>query len=157
DAGKDQFFADMKAKMTPAFSAWQDKELCIQFTPSGDIQRYQCLDNTLRNADGTYSPDVTKAHVIAHDGVRINSKNRYQGTPLETIHITEPTIIYSTEDIEVRGLLNGQVTVVSERDVRIGGDVQYYDQGPFSTDRFGAIAERDIMIPHYSPSHRYFE
>jgi hypothetical protein len=136
----DQFFDGLESEASSIFSHWKTLDashLCLQFTADGRVERWQCSPNS-----------------IANGGVPVTALNRYIGSgPLETISLLEPVVIYVRDDVEVRGVYNSQVTLVSEKNIRIGGDIQDAEQGPYSPNRFGAIAQNDIVVPHYIPSH----
>ncbi len=58
-------------------------------------------------------------------------------------------IISSTDEIDIYGTVSGNLTIHSERDIEIIGDVQYNDNpivNPNSTDFLGLVAEQDIRV-----------
>ncbi len=58
-------------------------------------------------------------------------------------------VIYSSEDINVFGTLNGQVTIYSEQDIHIQDDLVYAvdpTTNPSSNDMLGLIANNDVII-----------
>ena len=58
-------------------------------------------------------------------------------------------VIYSSENIRVLGTLNGQVTIYTEKDIYIDGDLVYADDplsNPNSNDMLGLIAHNDVIV-----------
>lgn len=58
-------------------------------------------------------------------------------------------VISSSEDIEVKGQVNGRYTLHSSKDVRITGDIEYKDnplQNFNSEDLLGIVSEKNIII-----------
>ncbi|HKI46641.1 MAG TPA: DUF4900 domain-containing protein [Balneolales bacterium] len=58
-------------------------------------------------------------------------------------------VITSYGNITVQGTLKGQVTVYSEKNINISGDMTYADdpqKDPSSTDMLGLIAQNDIVV-----------
>jgi cytoskeletal protein CcmA (bactofilin family) len=58
-------------------------------------------------------------------------------------------VISSTEDVHVRGVLSGRVTIHSEKDVRIIGDITYKnnpESNPLSTDMMGIVANNNVVV-----------
>lgn len=69
-------------------------------------------------------------------------------------------VISSSENIEVEGVVNGQVTVHSEKDIEIMGDLVYEnpnfdnpDEGPISDDRLGLVSEGDTIVDRDAHRH----
>ncbi|HKJ66602.1 MAG TPA: DUF4900 domain-containing protein [bacterium] len=59
------------------------------------------------------------------------------------------SVISSTEDVYVKGVVNGPVTLHSEDDIIIDGDITYQDDprdNPDSDDMLGLISERKIIV-----------
>lgn len=58
-------------------------------------------------------------------------------------------VISSSEDVYVKGELNGEITLHSEKDVRISGDITYADdptQNPNSDDMLGIVSGGDVVV-----------
>ena len=50
-------------------------------------------------------------------------------------------------DVNVSGTLNGQLTIASEDDIDITGDVKYH-QYPGGNDVLGLVADNDVAVVH---------
>lgn len=58
-------------------------------------------------------------------------------------------VITSSGNVTVQGTLKGQVTLYSEQDINISGDIDYFkdpQKDPSSTDMLGLIAQNDIVV-----------
>jgi hypothetical protein len=58
-------------------------------------------------------------------------------------------VISSTEDISIKGTVNGSYTVHSEKNIEISGDIVYNDNpidNPNSTDLLGIVSEKNVTI-----------
>lgn len=58
-------------------------------------------------------------------------------------------VITSTGNVTVQGTLKGQVTLYSEKNINISGDIDYSKdplKNPSSTDMLGLIAQNDIVV-----------
>lgn len=58
-------------------------------------------------------------------------------------------VISSSQDISMRGTIDGQYTVHSEQNIRITGDVRYNEDPadhPGSTDLLGIVSEKEVVI-----------
>lgn len=70
-----------------------------------------------------------------------------------TITLSGPTVITTSNnrDIHVEGVVNGQITVVSDRDLYIENDIVCNTNplsNPNSTDLLGLVAERDVIVQY---------
>lgn len=72
--------------------------------------------------------------------------------PPDTVAVTDiaPTgVIYSEEDVRVKGVLNGQLTVYSEENIYIDDDIVLADDpmtNPNSTDILGLVAKENVYV-----------
>jgi hypothetical protein len=72
--------------------------------------------------------------------------------PPDTVKLTDiaPTgVIYSKEEVRVKGVMNGKLTVYTDKDIFIDDDLVYADDpnaNPNSDDILGLVAENDIMV-----------
>ncbi|MCX7985085.1 MAG: DUF4900 domain-containing protein [Bacteroidetes bacterium] len=93
------------------------------------------------------------------DGYVIIRKGSWTGQRTDSIRIPySPTpsstrlVIYSNQDIRVRGTVDGRISICSKRDIYIDDDVRYErPYPPFSSitntdDMLGLIAERNVVI-----------
>ena len=52
-------------------------------------------------------------------------------------------------DAIVEGTVSGRVTVATDDDILINGDIRYADQSPGSWDTLGLVAQGDMVMPEY--------
>jgi len=123
--------------------------------------------------------DMTHLIVAATAGngpAPINSKSLYDtetmfdfqfdGTIVRTVGVGLPDtvlvsdvaptgVIYSTADIKVKGVLDGQVTLYSEGDIWIDDDIVYANDpitNPGSDDFLGLVSDNDIFVTDNVPN-----
>ncbi len=68
------------------------------------------------------------------------------GTPVDSLNVTDPSFngaIASADRVNVQGVLNGKLTIGSETDVRITGDLTYHDR---ATDLLGLVAQNNVVV-----------
>ena len=83
-----------------------------------------------------------KANISQFDGTSWSAPQSYNLSDYNGV-------ISSAGDIEVLGTLKGQVTVHSDANIHISGDLNYSDdpqKDPSSTDMLGLIAQNDIIV-----------
>lgn len=74
------------------------------------------------------------------------------GNPVDTVLVSDiaPTgVIRTTEDVHVKGVFNGQLTIYSEDDIYIDDDLTYASDpltNPGSDDFLGLVAEKHIRV-----------
>lgn len=82
--------------------------------------------------------------------VTILEKISWNNTSVNTFNIeTINGVISSSEEITTKGTLKGQVTLHSEKDIRITGDLRYESdptQGENSDDILGLVSEKNVII-----------
>lgn len=77
----------------------------------------------------------------------------YWSTPTNYDMSTFNGIITSTEEIDITGTVNGQLTIHSAKDIEIIGDVTYNTDPRVditSTDFLGLVAEQEIRVDQYA-------
>ncbi len=78
--------------------------------------------------------------------------------PPDTVSIASiaPTgVIYSSENVRVKGTLNGQLTIYSENNIYIDDDIVYADDpttNPNSDDILGLVAGQNVLITDNVPN-----
>lgn len=62
-------------------------------------------------------------------------------------------VISSSQKVYTKGVVNGKVTLHSEDDIEIMGDITYFDDpasNPSSTDILGLVSEKDVIVDQYA-------
>ncbi len=84
-----------------------------------------------------------------------------QGLPTDTVllsDIASQNAIYSTEDIRVKGVFNGQLTMLTTQNIWIDDDLVYADDpliNPASDDLLGLVAEQNIYVTDNGPNNNH--
>lgn len=112
-----------------------NKEMTLDFQPNGDV---------IRSIDSTYTTYYYRWGW------------RWQRTVTTTVKDTMPLtqmapsgVIYSTRDVNVKGTLNGVLSILSDNNIIIVDDVQYLDNprtNLASDDILGLVAHNDIIV-----------
>jgi len=69
-------------------------------------------------------------------------------TTISTVPVPSVGAIYSDESVVVSGQVNGRVTVASNADVIVGGNISYVTPGD---DVLGLVAKNDVVVAHWAP------
>ncbi len=132
----------------------------------------------LNNSVPTDVSPLVAAAVNGNDGAPINTKSLYNqpvafeflpdGQVVRTLGRSRPDtvnlrtiapagVIHSTEDIRVKGVLNGQVTLYSRGNIWIDDDIVCADdptRNPNSDDVLGLVANNNVVVTDNRPNNR---
>ena len=91
---------------------------------------------------------VTSFEILANgDVIRTVGANPPDTVALATI--APNNVIYSTADVRIKGVLDGQLTIYTTGNIWLDGDVRYKDNpmtNPSSDDILGLVADNNIII-----------
>ena len=99
------------------------------------------------NTKCIYDTETTFEFLANGDVIRTVS-----GSPTDTVKVSDiaPTgVIYSTADVNVKGVLDGQLTIYTTTDIEIVGDMLMADDpqaNPSSNDILGLIGKGNVII-----------
>lgn len=117
---------------------------------------------------------LVNAATVGNGGAPVNTKSIYNeptnfeflddgtvirsvgGDPPDTVAITDiaPTgVIYATDEVRVKGVLNGQLTIYTEDNIWIDDDIVYADDpntNPNSDDILGLVSGNHVIISENS-------
>jgi len=122
-----------------------DKPIYVEFNDNGTVnistgewkdRGYRCIQASgLECLNGYYIPNHmrwTNTQVID-----VNNHSIFNG------------VISSSQNVYVKGTVNGAVTLHSEKDISIMGDINYADdptQDPTSDDMLGIVSDGDVIV-----------
>lgn len=134
-----------------------DEKIEVKFKKNGQVQirefqqtgtAYECVDWRTHWYYGRYCAEYDRVPQYTKGPPQLFSMDDFNG------------VISSSEDIEVEGIVNGQVTVHSEKDIEVMGDLVYEnrnyddpDAGPISDDRLGLVSEGDTIVDEDAHRH----
>lgn len=117
-----------------------------------DMPTVEQLDNLRAAAlDGgkRYSGDI-EIRLLNGGNIQVKDWNAGPGANTEVFHIdTINGVISSGGVVEVEGKLNGRLTIHSDVNIRITGNIEYSDNpldNPLSNDLLGLVSEGDVTI-----------
>lgn len=99
--------------------------------------------------------DIQTTFEFQYDGTVVRTVG---ADPPDTLFVSDiaPTgVIYSTADVRVKGVLDGQLTIYSEGDVWIDDDIVYASDpisNPASDDFLGLVSADDIFVTDNVPN-----
>ncbi|RMG64717.1 MAG: hypothetical protein D6715_09305 [Calditrichaeota bacterium] len=79
-------------------------------------------------------------------------RREVDGQPPDTVKLSDIApngVIYSSKDVRVKGVLNGQVTIYSDKNIWIDDDIVYADNpesNPNSDDLLGLVAKENVYV-----------
>ena len=131
----------------PAPGYWED----VAPIPMPDISAFDNL-KTFAVTDGFYYPNATSIEIL-NDQVSID------GNP--AVNLPPNGVIFCDNDINIKGTLDGKLTVASMQTINITDNLLYADPYPYNTDPLtitdppmdllGLIANNHIYIPSSAP------
>jgi hypothetical protein len=81
-------------------------------------------------------------------GGKSAAANEPNCTTVSTVPVPTVGAIYANQSIIVSGVVNGRVTVASNSDIIVGGDISYATPGD---DVIGLVANNDVVVAHWAP------
>lgn len=99
---------------------------------------------------GLYYEDPINVQFNGDNTITITENPYTSSSQTETFSINEFNgVISSTEHVQTKGAVNGQITLHSKKDIEIMGDIWYTDNpedNPSSTDILGIISEKNVIV-----------